>query len=61
METTYPAYRPVSYSWRITLDSDTGPYLITTNGANLLEVIERVTDTERAPIRAVVKVERLNK
>jgi hypothetical protein len=61
MTTTYPAYRPVSYLWRITLNTDTGPYVITTNGANLLQVIEQVTDSERAPIRAVVKVERLDK
>ncbi len=61
METTYPAFRPVSYSWKITLESDTGRHAITTNGANLLQVIEQITDTERAPIRAVVKVERLDK
>ena len=61
METTYPAYRPVSYRWKITLDSDTGHHAIITNGGNLLEVIERVTDTERAPIRAVIKAERLDK
>jgi hypothetical protein len=61
MTTTYPAYRPVSYRWAITLDSDTGHHTIITNGANLLQVIEQVTDMERAPIRAVVRVERLDK
>ena len=61
MKTTYPAFRPVSYSWKITLENDTGRHTITTYGANLLQVIEQVTDMERAPIRAVVRVERLDK
>jgi hypothetical protein len=61
METTYPAFRPVSYSWRVTLASDMGPHKITLLAANLLEAVERVTEYERAPIRAIVKIERLDK
>ena len=58
-ELTYPRFRPVSYQWSITLESDTGRHTQTQYAANLLELVERVTDAESAPIRAIVKVERL--
>lgn len=56
---TWPQFRPVSYHWKLTLESDSGRHDLTCYGGNLLEVIERITDTERASSRAIVKVERL--
>jgi hypothetical protein len=58
-ELTYPRFRPVTYHWRVTLESDSGRHALTLYAANMLELVERVTDTERAPIRAIVKIERL--
>lgn len=59
-ELTWPQFRPVSYHWRVTLESDSGKHALTMYAANMLELIERVTDIERAPIRAIVKIERLS-
>jgi hypothetical protein len=56
---TYPRFRPVSYHWSVTLESDQGHRTLTQYAANMLELVERVTDTEGAPIRAIVKIERL--
>ena len=56
---TWPRFRPVTYHWSVTLESDSGRHDLMCRGSNLLEVVERITDTEGAPIRAIVKVERL--
>jgi hypothetical protein len=56
---TYPRFRPVSYHWSVTLETNSGSRTLTQYAANMLELVERVTDTEGAPIRAIVKIERL--
>ena len=58
-EVTWPRFRPVSYHWSITLETEQGSRTLTQYAANMLELVERVTDTEGAPIRAIVKIERL--
>jgi hypothetical protein len=58
-ELTYPRFRPVTYHWSITLETNSGSHTLTQYAANMLELVERVTDTESAPIRAIVKIERL--
>jgi hypothetical protein len=57
---SYPRFRPVSYHWKLTLETNSGRRDLTTYAGNLLEVVERITDTESAPIRAIVKAERLD-
>lgn len=53
-------YRPLTYRWQITLEHDNGKITLEHYAANALELIERITDIERAPIRAVIKLERLD-
>jgi hypothetical protein len=48
-------------SYKITLQSDTGRHAITINAGSLADAISAILAMQRAPERAIRKIERVNK